>query len=177
MAMKTPRDLFVHELSDTYNAEKQILEMLPTLASESTDKELTAAFKEHEKETRQQIKNLDEAFKLLGEKPEDMVCYGAEGLRKEHDSFLEEKPTPEILTLFVAGAAAKTEHYEIESYTGLIDMARLMGEKEITGLLQENLKQEKEMAKKAEQFEKKLGKEIVPQMMAEMQESSSQQAK
>ena len=34
------------------------------------------------------------------------------------DAFLEEKPAPEILTLFTAGAAGKTEQYEIESYTG-----------------------------------------------------------
>lgn len=172
MAMKTPRDLFLHELSDTYDAEKRVLEMLPTLASESTDKELSAALREHEKETRQQIKNLDKVFKLLGEQPEDMVCYGAEGLKKEHDSFLKEKPAPDILTLFVAGAAAKTEQYEIESYSGLVDMAKLMDEKEVAGLLQENLAQEEAMAKKAEQFEKKLGKQIVPPLLAEMQQAS-----
>jgi len=106
-----------------------------------------------------------------------MVCYGAEGLKKEHDSFLKEKPAPEILTLFIAGAAAKTEHYEIESYSGLVDMAELMGEREVAGLLQENLAQEEAMAKKAEKLEKKLGKQIVPPLLAQMQDQASQQAK
>jgi ferritin-like metal-binding protein YciE len=166
MGMESPRDLFVHELSDTLSAERIILEMLPELASEAEDKELRSALKDHEKETRQQIKNLEAAFKELGEQPEDMVCHGAEGLRKEHDSFIEEKPSPELLTLFIAGAAGKTEHYEIESYTGLIDMAKLLGEKEVARLLQENLKQEQEMAKRVSTLEKQLGKRLVPEMLA-----------
>ena len=168
MSMETPRDLFLHELSDTYSAEQIILKMLPVMAKEATDTELRDAFTEHEKETQQQIRNLDEVFKLLGEQPEQMTCYGAEGLQKEHDSFLEEQPFEQILTLFVAGAACKAEHYEIESYTGLIDMAKLLGEKDVVKLLQENLQQEQEMSKKATAMEKRLGKELVPQML-EMQ--------
>jgi ferritin-like metal-binding protein YciE len=119
MSMETPRDLFLHELSDTYSAEQVILEMIPKLVDEAEDRDLQAALKQHEKETRQQIKNLDQAFKLLGEQPEEMTCFGAEGLKKEHDSFVKEKPSAEVMTLFIAGAAGKTEHYEIESYTGL----------------------------------------------------------
>lgn len=175
MALNTPRDLFLHELSDTYSAEQIILKMLPTLAEEAGDKTLSTALKEHEKETRQQIKNLDEVFKLLGEKPEQMTCFGAEGLKKEHDSFVKEKPSEEVLTLFIAGAAGKTEQYEIESYTGLIDMAKLLGEKDVAKLLQENLKQEEAMSKKAEQLEKQLGQKLIPAMMA-AEEGNAQQA-
>ena len=165
MPMNTPRDLFIHELSDTLSAEHIIAKMLPVVAGEVENKELRDALREHEKETKQQIKNLEAAFKELGEKPEEMVCHGAEGLRKEVDSFLEEKPAPEILTLFAAGAAGKTEQYEIESYTGLIDMAKLMGEKEVVRLLQENLKQEEAMSKRVSQMEKQLGKELIPPML------------
>jgi ferritin-like metal-binding protein YciE len=164
MSMETPRDLFLHELSDTYSAEQVILEMIPKLVDEVEDKDLQAALKQHEKETRQQIKNLDQAFKLLGEQPEEMTCFGAEGLKKEHDSFVKEKPSAEVMTLFIAGAAGKTEHYEIESYTGLVDMANLMGEKDVAKLLQENLKQEEAMAKKVEQLEKRLGKQLISAM-------------
>jgi ferritin-like metal-binding protein YciE len=165
MSMETPRDLFIHELSDTLSAEHIILKMLPVVAGEVDSKDLRDALREHEKETKQQIKNLEAAFKELGEKPEEMTCHGADGLRKEVDSFLKENPSPEILTLFAAGAAGKTEQYEIQSYTGLIDMAKLMGEKEVAKLLQENLKQEEAMAKRVEQLEKQLGKELIPAML------------
>lgn len=172
MAIETPRDLFIHELSDTYSAEQIILKALPTLASEAGDKELAAALKSHEKETRQQIENLDEVFKLLGVKPEPMTCHGAEGLKKEHDAFVAEKPSAEILTLFIAGAAGKTEHYEIESYSGLVEMAKLLGEKEAAKLLQENLKQEEAMAKQAEQLEKRLAKELVPALLEQAEQDA-----
>lgn len=176
MSMETPRDLFLHELSDTYSAEQIILRMLPLMAREVTDKELRDAFTAHEKETKEQIRNLDEVFTLLGEQPEQMTCFGAEGLQKEHDSFLEEQPSEPILTLFVAGAACKTEHYEIESYTGLIDMAKLLGERDVVKLLQENLQQEQEMSKKATAFEKRLGKELVPAMLEMEAEAQSANA-
>jgi ferritin-like metal-binding protein YciE len=172
MPIKTPRDLFMHELSDMYSAEQIIAKALPTLTSEAGDTDLAAALKEHEKETRQQIANLDEAFKLLGTKPEQMTCHGAEGLKKEHDAFVSEKPSPEVLTIFVAGAAGKTEHYEIQSYSGLVEMAKLLGEKDVAKLLQENLKQEEAMAKKVEQLETKLAKQLVPAMTEQGAQSS-----
>ena len=40
-----------------------------------------------------------------------------------------------------AGAAARTEHYEIAAYNSLIEMARALGESEAVGLLEENLKE------------------------------------
>jgi ferritin-like metal-binding protein YciE len=172
MPMTTPRELFLHELSDTYSAEQIILTMLPKLANEVTDKKLAKALQDHEKETRQQIEHLDEVFRILGEKPEQMTCYGVEGFKQEHDEFVKEKPSPEILTLFITGAAGKTEHYEIESYSGLIEMARLLGERDVVKLLQENLKQEQEMAKQVQQFEKELAKQLVPQLVEAEQASS-----
>jgi ferritin-like metal-binding protein YciE len=164
MAMNTPRDLFLHELADTLSAEHIIAKMIPPIAGKVKDEELRDAMRAHAKETKQHIKNLEACFKALSEQPEQMVCHGAEGLQKEVDAFLEEQPVAEILTLFAAGAAGKTEQYEIESYTGLIDMAKLLGEKEVVKLLQENLKQEQAMSKTVEAVEKRLGKELITSM-------------
>ena len=173
MSLQAPRDFFLHELSDTYSAEQQIVKLLPTLVTEAGDSELGQALKDHEQETKQQIKNLDEVFKLLSETPEAMVCRGAEGLKREHDDFVKEQPAPQILSLFVAGAAGKTEHYEIESYRGLVDMAKLLGERDCAKLLEANLKQEEAMAKTVEAHEKRL----VKQLAAEANPNSSESAK
>jgi ferritin-like metal-binding protein YciE len=56
-------------------------------------------------------------------------------------------------------AQAKTESYEIATYTALVRMAKDQGEREIARLLQENLDQEKEMAKRVEAVAKALGDE------------------
>ena len=157
--METPRELFVHELADMISAEHLIAKMLPELQREALHPEVKAAFKEHEAETKEQIKRLNEAFKLLGEKPEQTTCYATEGLKQEHEALHEENPSPEILEMANLMGAAKTEHYEIASYTGLVQMARDLGETEVANLLKQTLDEEQEMAKRVTTFAKELGKE------------------
>jgi ferritin-like metal-binding protein YciE len=164
MPLETPRDLFVHELSDTMSAENIVLKMLGKLQTETGNPDVKAAVKHHETETRQQIANLEKVFKLLGEEPEKTTCHAAEGLKEEHEALKQEKPSPIVLELGNLAGAAKTEHYEIASYTGLIQMAKDLGETDVADLLKENLDQEKEMAKKVESLSKQLGKEAKAQM-------------
>ena len=159
MPMTTPRELFVHELSDAMSAEQMILKMLPELQKEARNSDLKQALKEHEQETRQQVKNLEAVFKQIGEKPEETTCFGVKGLAEEHKALHEEQPSPAMLELANVSGAAKTEHYEMVMYTGLVQMAKDLGERESAQLLQENLDQEKAMAKRVEQLSKELGKE------------------
>jgi ferritin-like metal-binding protein YciE len=55
----------------------------------------------------------------------------------------QERPRRDVLDLFLTGAAARTEHYEIAAYTGLVTMAKALGEDAAATLLAENLRQEK----------------------------------
>ena len=71
----------------------------------------------------------------------------------------ENSPSDEMRDAFLTGAAARAEHYEIAAYTGLVNQARALGEREAVELLQENLKQEKEALKKVETISKRLLKE------------------
>jgi len=159
MGLENPRDLFVHELSDILSAEHIILKMLPELEKEALHPDVKAAFKEHRVETEGQIKRLEEVFKLLGVGPEETTCHAAEGLKQEHEALHEEQPSPQILEMGNLGGAAKTEHYEIASYTLVTQMARDLGERNVVALLKENLDEEKAMAKRVEGLAKELGKE------------------
>jgi len=164
MSLDTPRDLFLHELSDIVSAEHIVLKMLGELQQETGNADVKAALKNHQAETQQQIKNLDKVFKQLGEKPEDTTCHAAEGLKKEHDALKEEQPSPLVLEMGNLAGAAKTEHYEIASYTALVQMAKDLGETEVADLLKENLDQEKEMARTVESLAKQMGKEAKAEM-------------
>ena len=158
--LTTPKQLFLHELKDVYYAEKTLTKALPQLAGEASDSELSRAFTSHLKETEKQIKNLEKVFQQIGEQAEGERCPGIEGIKKEHDEFMQEnKPSPAIRDAFLTGAGARTEHYEIAAYTGLVAKARALGEREAVALLQENLKQEKEALRKMETIEKRLLKE------------------
>jgi ferritin-like metal-binding protein YciE len=156
MPITTVRALFVHELSDALSAEQQILKILPELQKEALNAELKQALKVHEAETQGQITNLQEVFKHLGEKPQETTCFGVKGLADEHKAMHEEDPSPEMLEMANVSGAEKTEHYEIVTYTGLVQMAKHLGEREAVQLLQENLDQEKAMAKRVEAIFKEL---------------------
>jgi ferritin-like metal-binding protein YciE len=156
----TPQQLFKHELQDMYYAEKTLATTLPKLAQEASDAELTRAFTAHQKETESHVANLEKVFKHLGESAQAHQCPGIDGIKKEHDDFMKEnEPSAKMRDAFLTGAAARAEHYEIAAYTGLVNQARALGEREAVELLQQNLKQEKEALKKVETISKRLLKE------------------
>jgi ferritin-like metal-binding protein YciE len=156
----SPEQLFEHELQDMYYAEKALTTVLPKLAEEASDRELSRAFTSHLRETEKHVANLEKVFRQMGKSPEAHPCAGIEGIKKEHDDFMKENsPSEEMLDAFLTGAASRTEHYEIAAYTGLVSQARALKEREAVQLLQENLKQEKEALKKMETISKRLLKD------------------
>jgi ferritin-like metal-binding protein YciE len=154
------RELFLHELGDIYYAEGVLVKALPKLQEEASDSELADGFKEHLSETEQHVANLQKAFKLLGEKPKAEKCPGIDGIKKEHDEFVEkESPSAEVLDSFLTGAGARAEHYEIAAYEGLIASAEAMGEKEVVALLSQNLAQEQAALEKMKKIGQRLARE------------------
>jgi ferritin-like metal-binding protein YciE len=152
MTMSSARELFIHELSDTLSAENIIYKMLGKVAKETQLPEARKGYEKHLKETEQHIANVEAAFKSLGEAPEKTTCLAAKGLSEEHDALKEEEPTGHALELGLLGGAGKTEHYEIASYTLLVQMAKDLGETEAVKLLQANLDDELTMAKEVEKL-------------------------
>lgn len=160
MAMQSPQDLFMHELGDIYDAEQRIVKILPVMAQESQSAEVRQAFEQHEQETKQQILNLEQCFQVMGTSPKTTTCAALAGLKQEHDSFLRENPSPDVLTMFDLDGASKTEHYEIASYQGLIEKANLMGQRKCAQLLHQNLQQEEAMAQRVVLISRELGKQM-----------------
>jgi ferritin-like metal-binding protein YciE len=155
--MTSPKQLFVHELQDVYYAEKTLTNVLPKLASEASDRELTRAFESHLKETKKHVVNLEKVFKNLEEPAKGQSCPGIDGIKEEHDEFMRDhQATRRLADVFLTGAAARTEHYEIAAYTSLIEQARALGERESVKLLQANLRQEKDALKKVESISKRI---------------------
>ena len=158
--MTDPRELFLHELGDVLYAETTLVKTLPRLAEEASDEELALGFEEHLEETRQHVKNVEQVFEQLGEEPKAEQCPGIDGIKKEHDDFVsKESPSQDVLDSFLTGAGARTEHYEIAAYEGLVTMAEAMGETQVVGLLTQNLEQEKAALEKLQTIGKRLAKE------------------
>jgi ferritin-like metal-binding protein YciE len=156
----TPRDLFLHELGDILYVEQQLAEeVLPMLISEVQLDEFRKALEQHLDETRSHVTNLEEVFDLMGEQPKTEKCVGFEGLKKEHEELVG-KVSPELRDGVHSGAVARTEHYEIAAYSGLIEKSRALDERDAVTLFEENLKQEREALRNAESIEKTLRDEL-----------------
>jgi ferritin-like metal-binding protein YciE len=152
----TPRELFIHELGDIlYVEQKLVEEVLPMLINEVQTDEFRNGLERHLEQTKGHVTNLEQAFDSIGERPQAEKCVGFEGLKKEHEELTDEIDQS-LIDLVDTGAAARTEHYEIAAYTGLIEMARALGETEVVGLLEENLKEEKEALREVESVTKTL---------------------
>jgi ferritin-like metal-binding protein YciE len=152
MSLDTLDDTLTHELSDLLSAENQFARALMQVARAADSDQVRQMAEEHFAETQGQIDNLKQAFSLLGEKPEKMVCKGAQGIVEENNSTLkEEKPKGSIKDTVLIGGSLRIEHYEIAGYSSAIALAKALGKREVVRLLQMNLRQEQATARKLEQ--------------------------
>ena len=143
-SMTTLHDLFVKELRDTYDAEKQISKALPKMVKHAHREELRAAFEQHHQETLTQIERLEQAFDLLELKAKGVRCHGMSGIIEEGSEMLGEKGDPAVLDAGLIAAAQKVEHYEIASYGTLVTYARDLGLDQVATLLEQTLAEEKQ---------------------------------
>ena len=123
-----------------------------------TDEEFRKGLEKHLEETRRHVENVEGVFEQLGEKARAEECVGFEGLKNEHDRLVGEA-SHDLVDAIGAAAASRTEHYEIAAYENLIAMARAMGEKDAVGLLEQNLKGDKETARQVESIAKRIARE------------------
>ena len=142
------QSLFLDELADVLNAEKQLTRALPKMAKASESEDLTAAFESHLNETQNQITRLEKVFASLDEPVKTKKCAAMEGLLEESEDLMEELEDTPALDAGLIAAAQKVEHYEIASYGTLCAWAEHMGHDEAAGLLKENLDEEKAADKK-----------------------------
>jgi ferritin-like metal-binding protein YciE len=145
MALK---DVLLDELRDMYSAENQLVKALPKLAKGAKNAELKQLFATHLDETKGQVMRLKQVFELLGKKATGEHCNGMEGVIEEGADALEKDEEGASFDSGLIGAALRTEHYEIAGYTAAIAMAKTLGEREVVGLLTENLNEELAAAKK-----------------------------
>lgn len=143
MAVKTMEELFIHELSDIYSAEKQMTKALPRLAKAAEAEELSAAFEAHLEETRGQVERIDQIAEILGIRIKRIKCDAMEGLVEESKDVIDQVKQGPLRDAALIGGAQKAEHYEIAAYGTLCALARQLGYDKALPLLEASLEEEK----------------------------------
>ena len=146
--IETMEHLFVHSLQDIYYAEHQIEKALPDMIAKASDAELKRAFKAHLRQTKGQIKRLNQAFKKIKRTPQGTKCPAIDGIIAEANEIASDVGDKVVLNAALIAAAQAVEHYEITRYGTLTAWAKLLGKADVARLLHANLNEEKATDKK-----------------------------
>jgi len=168
MSAENLQELFVEEVRDIYDAEKQLVKALPKMAKAAESAELRAAFEEHLEITRAHVGRLEEVFKGLGMAARGKTCEGMKGLIEEGQEAMEEMEGT-VLDAALIASAQKVEHYEIATYGTLATFAEVLGLEDAKDLLGQTLDEEKEADEKLTQIAGQINPE------AEMGEEGGQE--
>lgn len=163
MAVKSIEELFIHELSDIYSAEKQLTKALPRLAKAADDEGLAAAFETHLGETQGQIERIDQVVETLGIKLKRIKCAAMEGLVEEGKEVIEQIEAGPLRDAALIGGAQKVEHYEIAAYGTLAALAKQLGYRDALPLLLATLEEEKATDEKLTQLAEQGGNQRAAQ--------------
>ncbi|VTN24413.1 protein yciF [Klebsiella pneumoniae] len=109
MNMKSIEDVFIHLLSDTYSAEKQLTRGLAKLARAASSEKLSAAFNAHLEETQGQIERIDQIIEQESNlKIKRMKCVAMEGLIEEANEVVESTEKNEVRDAALIAAAQRS---------------------------------------------------------------------
>lgn len=140
MAVTTLQDLFIEELGDLLDAEKQLVKALPEMAEAANSGQLRQAFQHHLQQTEGQVQRLEQVFNLIGVTADQGDCKAMEGLVKEAKQLM--KGDPAVVDAALIAAAQKVEHYEMATYGSVRTWAEELGNRQAAELLQTTLNEE-----------------------------------
>lgn len=134
--------LFREELEILYDAEKQIVAVLPKMIAAASSEELSGALQDHLDETKQQVVRLDRIFEAMGEEAGAREGQGMQGLLQEGENLIAKLEKSAVLDIGLINAAQKVENYEICGYGTVRALAEMLGQQEAAELLEETLEEE-----------------------------------
>jgi ferritin-like metal-binding protein YciE len=166
MRLDSLENLFLHEIKDLHNAEKQLIKALPKMAKAAASEQLRQLIEEHLEETKVQLERLEQILEKLGKPARGTHCKGMEGLIEEGDKLMSEEGDETVKDAGLIGAAQRVEHYEIASYGCARTYAEMLGMMDVADLLQTSLDEEKAA-------DEKLNKLALSQINVQAQEQNA----
>ena len=142
MRIDTLEEFYVESLKDLYHAEHQVLRALPRMANAATSPDLRRLIQGHSVETRTHVDRLDIIFDGIKTDPLGKPCKAMAGLLAESDEVINGDISDRAKDAALISAAQRIDHYEMAGYGSLLTYARMLGEREAVGLLDETLRED-----------------------------------
>jgi ferritin-like metal-binding protein YciE len=137
------RPLFVRELNDLYDAEHQLLRMLPGFARAASCKDLRMHFETHVDHAQEHVRRLEGVFVRFDEQPAQRTCNAIKGILEEAGDMVCAEGSPSIRDAGLISAAQRFGHFEMTCYGCARTYAHILGDELSAGLLQESLNDER----------------------------------
>jgi ferritin-like metal-binding protein YciE len=161
MAVNSPADLFLYELSGMYDGERKTAQLFGEIVGHVRDDSMAQLLRINQEESQQKVRNLEMCFQELGSTPRDIPCATIDGMRAEYQQFASQQPPEPVLEMYALGMAMKIAHHGMAAYRGLVDKAMLMNETRCAQMLQTNLVQKEESAGRLERINHEMGQRIL----------------
>lgn len=161
MAIQSPMDLFVYELSAIHSVEQSKLQMMARMEQICQNQQIKQSFSQEIPEIQQQIVRIQECFRLLRAQPLNVTDHAVDCMQHDLQEFMQQNPSQDNIDMYSLGMAMKLDHYEVAAYMGLSEKARQLGQTQVVSLLEDNMNDERSSAQRIGQ----LSMQIVGQMI------------
>jgi len=127
MPIKDPKDLFLVMLSELRQGTEGSTKVFQELSELAQDPDVKEALHARAFVSNKILSNLDECFKMIGEKPVKVGSRVQEAVVEDFRKELSEIQSPDARRLFVLAKANRLVHLRIADYKALIAAADLTG--------------------------------------------------
>lgn len=130
-------------LKDLYWVEKTLVKSIPKMIKQAESQELIETLEDHLQVTKEQVRRVEQIFKLMGKTAQAKKCAAMQGILDESEEMMRNHEGI-IRDAAIIASAQKVEHYEIASYGTLCAYANILGLYQVEQLLCDTLDEEKE---------------------------------
>jgi ferritin-like metal-binding protein YciE len=145
--LSTLKELFLDEVQDLLNAERQLVKALPKMIHAATSVPLKDALAAHLTETETHVDRMELVLGILGATPRSGKCKGMEGILDEGAEKVDTVRMP-ALDAAIVSSGQRVEHHEICGYGVIHEWATTLGYDAAARLIATTLAEEKAASEK-----------------------------
>ena len=135
--------LLIHELSDLYATEQQLMPALRTMRAKASNPELQMAFEHHLHETEGHLDRLQRVFRSVNATPKKATSDAVTGIVEVGERLLKRKVDADVRDAWLIATAQRVEHLEIAGYGTARTHAETLGYTHAAQMLQQTLEEER----------------------------------
>ncbi len=139
MPFKSLQELFIHELSELYSADRQLSKALPRLLHATDDGQLSEALDLHMLELGNHLERIEHVMESLDVRPRRGKCAAIETLLEDLRDIVDVVPQGSLRDVALLAGLQKMTRYQSAAHAVIITLARKLDYRDVLPSLTCNL--------------------------------------